>query len=48
LFFLVVPEDTLGETRRIVGDLGIDVKLVGYTEGDDRVIIFNAEIIPPL
>lgn len=47
-FFLVVPEDTLVEARRIVGELGIEVNLVGYVESDDGSITFDQEIIPPL
>ncbi len=48
MFFLVVPEDTLDEARRIVRELDIEVTLVGFTEGEDGSISFNQEIIPPL
>lgn len=48
IFFLVVPQDTLDEARRVVLDLDIDAKLVGYREADDGAIIFDGEIIPPL
>lgn len=47
-FFLVVPDDTLDEAKRIAGDLDIDAKIVGFKETDDGAITFDHEIIPPL
>jgi hypothetical protein len=48
MFYLVVPAERLDHAKRIVGDLGIDVKLVGYVEGEDGVITFDQEIEPPM
>lgn len=48
MFFLVVPDDTLDEAKRIVSHLGIEVQLVGFVEAEDGSITFDQEIIPPL
>ncbi len=48
MFFLVVPEDTLNEARRIARDLEVDATLVGYVEASDGGIAFDSEIVPPL
>lgn len=49
IFYLVVPSDVLDDAYRLAADLEIrDVKVVGFTEIDDGVILFDQEIIPPL
>lgn len=38
----------ISDAGRIVNQLGIEVKLVGFVEGEDGSIVFDQEIIPPL
>lgn len=44
----VVPAERLDQAKKIVGDLGIEVNLIGYMEDAAGLITFDREIEPPM